>query len=151
MLPHSITERSNELLQQGMSALHMPVGIVSHIYSDNYEIVALKCAAGSLEVGSILPLADTYCRDVVSGRRTIAITEMDGRPGLRGHPLYLKMPLEAYISAPIFNHGQVWGTINFTSFSLRPPFSNSDIALVESFAKQLSLQLAELDQVSRSA
>ncbi len=151
MLPHLITERSNELLQEGMSALKMPVGIVSHIYGDNYEIVALKCAAGTLEVGSVLPLEETYCRDVVLSRKTIAITEIDGTPGLRRHPLYLKMPLEAYISSPIFNQGQVWGTINFTSFSFRPPFSSSDIALMECFAKQLSMSLSTVDQSSRSA
>lgn len=151
MLPHSIIERSNQLLQQGMNALHMPVGIVSHIYGDNYEIVALKSAAGSLKVGSVLPLAETYCRDVVSSRKTIALTEIDGVKGLRRHPLYLKMPLEAYISAPIFSHGHVWGTINFTSFAFRTPFSSSDIPLVESYANQLSMLLSEYDNTSRSA
>ena len=151
MCPKSISKQSHALLDKGIKALNLPIGIVSHIYGDSYEIVALHCKAGTLAVGSILPLSDTYCRDVVAQSKTIALTEINGTPGLKLHPLYLKLPLEAYISSPIFHNGSVWGTINFTASTIRSPFTQSEIALVEAYARQLSERLAHLDSVEHPA
>ena len=124
----------------------MPVGIVSHIYNDVYQIVTINREMGMLINGAVFALSDTYCRDVYRADATIAITEINGQPGMVRHPLYVSLPIEAYISAPIHHRGRVWGTINFTSTVLRKPFSQQERQLVEGYAATISHLLADIDK-----
>ena len=125
----------SRLLETGTSILGMQMGIVSKIYDGNYELIAIKDVACEFKVGDVLDLNNTYCRDVVSKGKTIAITEIDGVHGLQAHPLYAARALEAYIGVPIHLHNGVWGTINFSSMSLRSnSFTPAEIALVEAYA-----------------
>jgi GAF domain-containing protein len=140
-----LSDACHELVNHGVELLHMPVGIVSHIYNECYQIVTINDEMGLFIKGAIFPLNETYCRDVYYEDATIAITEIDGKPGMARHPLYVNLPVEAYISAPIHHAGAVWGTINFTSNQIRMPFSNDDLQLVESYAAKISCWLNELD------
>ncbi|ADE54503.1 GAF domain-containing protein [Coraliomargarita akajimensis] len=146
MFPKSLSDYCHHLLADGLKQVHMPIGIVSHIYNNNYEIVAIEANRCLLRDGALFPLNDTYCRDVYRSGETIALTEIDGVPGLQRHPLYVKMPLEAYLSAPIHHHGFVWGTVNFTSNDFRNrPFSRKEIQLCESYATLIQHKLCDLD------
>lgn len=121
------------------------MGIVSHIENNEYEIVAVKSIGNVYVPGESFPLNQTYCRDVYSTGKTMALTELDGKPGLQCHPLYKNLPIEAYISTPILKHGVIWGTLNFSSMILKSrPFSDSDIEFIESAAKRISSALSEL-------
>ncbi len=134
---------SRVLLDEGRQRLSMSMGIVSHIEGDQYEIVAVSSRTGVFVAGEVFPLMSTYCRAVYEQKITIALTELDGVRGLRRHPLYEHLPLEAYISAPIFHEGQVWGTLNFSCMEPRDqPFSDADILWINGASKQISEVLA---------
>lgn len=153
MFHKDLADACHKLLKEGVAELGMPVGIVSHIYSGLYHIVAINHPMGEMISGAVFPLSDTYCRDVFTTKKTIAITEIDGVEGLRLHPLYATLPLEAYISAPIFHQDKqvVWGTVNFTSPKTRTAFTAADIKLVENYAKQISQWLAIMNKPKRKA
>ena len=148
MFPRSLIDNCHKLLDEGAVELGLPVGIVSHIFNGNYQIVAINCGTMQMMDGSVFPLQDTYCRDVYQSGKTIAVTEIDGVKGMRLHPLYIKLPLEAYLSSPIRHHDRVWGTVNFTSPKTREPFTAFDIQLVEGYASQISEELGQLDRPS---
>lgn len=150
MLPKQLIDSCHELINQGVDQLHMPVGIVSHIYNDLYEIVTINSEMDEFIQGAIFPLSNTYCRDVYRTDKTIAITEIDHVLGMQLHPLYVSLPVEAYISAPIHHNGSVWGTVNFTSAKIRPSFSKADIERVEQYAGTISKWLTECDDISRA-
>lgn len=143
-------KQAEALLKEGRKKLDMTLGIVSRVYDDQYEIMAVSSLTKVFVAGEAFALRDTYCRDVVAQATTIALTEIDGRPGLQKHPLYDTLPLEAYISAPLIYEGgtsekSVWGTINFSTMKLRnKPFSAEEIAFVENAAEQLSDSLKAL-------
>jgi GAF domain-containing protein len=128
----------HQLLSKAVQETDMPMGIVSHIYSGLYSIVAVNHPMGEFITGAVFPLNKTYCRDVVTTKKTIALTDIDGITGLRLHPLYVSLPLKAYISAPILHRGGVWGTVNFTSTHPRKPFTAADIERVEGYARRVS-------------
>ena len=66
----------------------------------------------------------------------MALTEIDGKKGLDQHPLYVHFPLEAYLSTPIYLNNTIWGTLNFSSMTVRDtPFTESDIEFVEESAR----------------
>lgn len=135
----------DEILTEGNNIFSTTMGIVSHIVNDEYEIVAVKSISNVFVSGESFPLNQTYCRDVCSNGKTIAITELEGKPGMQCHPLYNNLPIEAYISTPILKRGIIWGTLNFSSMILRSqPFSDSDIEFLESSAERISLALSDM-------
>jgi len=145
MKPDELHSLYNEILTEGNNLFSTTMGIVSHVEDDEYEIVAVKSIANVFVSGESFPLNQTFCRDVCSTGKTIALTELDDKPGLQCHPLYKDLPIEVYISTPIEKHGIIWGTLNFSSMILRPqPFSESDIKFIESSAKRISLTLSDM-------
>jgi GAF domain-containing protein len=131
------------ILIEGRRRFDAMLGIVSRIKDGQYTIFAVSSDTGIPEVGDVYPLTAVYCRDVYQSERTVAITEIDGVPGMRLHPLYDTIPCEFYISSPIFVDGKVWGTLNFTSLVRRAiPFSSDDIAHNEADAMKISSAIA---------
>ena len=145
MEPYELQNLYNAILTEGNNRLSTTMGIVSHIDNDEYEIVAVKSIGDVFVSGESFPLYKTYCRDVYKTGNTIALTELDGKPGLECHPLYKDLPLEAYISTPVLKHGAIWGTLNFSSMVLKStPFSSDDIEFIESSAKRIALELSKI-------
>lgn len=135
----------DEILTEGNNIFSTTMGIVSHIVNDEYEIIAVRSISNVFVSGESFPLNQTYCRDVYSTGKTIAITELEGKPGMQCHPLYNDLPIEAYISTPILKHRIIWGTLNFSSMILRSlPFCDSDIDFIEYSAKRISLALSDM-------
>ncbi len=137
LLPNlALAER---LLSAGKSILGLELGIVSKVYGQNYELIAIDDISDEFKSGDILQLDKTYCREVIETGDTVAHDELDGVRGLSKHPLYTINTLETYIGSPIFINDVIWGTVNFSSVNIRPRnFSTSEIGLVETFARLLS-------------
>ncbi len=146
MFPKTLTDYCHQLLEVGARQLDLPVGVVGCIQNDIYRIVAINRSLEAMKEGSVCPLKNTYCSDVYRTGRTIALTEAGGIEGIQSHPLYLEMPLVAYISAPIRHHEHIWGTVNFRSDQPRPhpEFTEEDIQLIEAYALLIHKKLLQL-------
>ena len=143
MEPGELQSLYDEILTTGNNIFSTTMGIVSHVVNDEYEIVAVRSISNVFVSGESFPLNQTYCRDVCRTGKTIATTELDGKPGMQCHPLYNNLPIEAYISTPILKRGIIWGTLNFSSMILRSmPFSDHDIEFIEHSAKRISFALS---------
>lgn len=119
------------------------LGIVAHIQGHRYEVFAVSSATGIPQEGDCFDANAVYCREVVANGKTVAVTEIDGTPGMRLHPLYDTIPCEVYIAAPIVVDGQIWGSINYTSLEVRETrFSASDIAYIEGQAETIAAALS---------
>jgi transcriptional regulator with GAF, ATPase, and Fis domain len=141
--PRIDTDLYKLLLQTGNAVLNLQVGIVSKVFGSNYELIEIDGFAGEYKVGDILQIKSTYCRDVIATEITIALSEMQGIRGLQRHPLYKTNTLEAYIGAPIFFGGKIWGTINFSSEECRATdFSRAEIDFVDAYAGIISDSLS---------
>ena len=150
MFPSELSKCCKQLADEGVQSLDMPIGIVSHIYNGIYQIVAINSAVDALVSGAIFPLKNTYSRDVFRSGKTIATTEIEGSKGLKRHPLYVSLPLKAYIGAPIHFNNTIWGTVNFTSTHPHKAFTPAEIELVESYATKISRLLEEIDTATRT-
>ena len=142
MHPQTLIRLGDQVVRKGRDVLDLSMGIVSHIYESNYEIVAVSSAGNVFVPGEAFPLEDTFCRDVYSSKQTITLTHHDEKCSANKHPLYKQLPLEAYISAPILYKEQVWGTLNFSCFGQRKSaFTAEEVNLVEGLALELSQAL----------
>ena len=135
-------DQLDDILKAGNSALNLQLGIVSKIDGERYEIVAIDDISSEFKVGDILKTNETHCREIVSKRKTIALTRYRNISDLQRHPLYSVNTLKAYIGAPIIAGNDIWGTVNFSSMKIRDlEFSNGEISMVNSFAGLISENL----------
>lgn len=134
---------ATEILHEGRMKFDSMIGIVSHIYDGTYEVFAVNSVTGTPQVGEKFGLRAVYCREVYEKRKTIALAEIKGIPGLRLHPLYTLIPCEVYISSPIIIDGSVWGTLNYTSMIIRDtPFSLEDVQYNEDQAARIATAIS---------
>ncbi len=128
--------------------LDLPFGIVSHVVGDSYTVVAQVSPPDTLQDGQEFALGHTYCDITLRHRRVVAISEMRRSPYL-GHPCYETFKLEAYIGAPIYVGGEVYGTVNFSSPQPYPrQFDSGDTEFVTLLARWVG-SVIERDQASR--
>ncbi len=124
----------------------MTLGVLARIERDRYEIIAVESNSGAFVAGEIYSLGDSFCRQVIDQKSTIAETVIDNSPDALLHPLYRSLPLECYIGAPVMQDGIAWGTINFSSMAQREePFNGREIRRIESMAQDVSAMLGEID------
>ncbi len=135
-----------ELLAMGRRQFDMDVGVLSHVEGisvsesgqnpaqrnalvskeGRYEIIAAQLPNNINTQGATLELKQTYCYETLQAQKPISIMSA-GASLWHDHPCYKAFKLEAYIGAPVIVAGQVYGTLNFSSFTPRQkPFKPLD-------------------------
>ncbi len=109
-----LEQRLHQALAVGAGYYGLALGIVSRVVGDIYTVQAQVSPPGALQEGQVFHLGDTYCAITLAAGEVVAIAEM-GRSEHLGHPCYEAFKLEAYIGAPIYVRGLVYGTVNFSS------------------------------------
>jgi transcriptional regulator with GAF, ATPase, and Fis domain len=128
-----------DILDEGLDIFDLHLGIVSKIDQSAYLVFVVMPEGSVFQAGEMFDLKNTYCRDVVSKKVTIALTEFDHVRGLCKHPLYSGLTLESYIGTPIIVNDKVWGTLNFSSMKIREnDFSSDEIILIEERAETIA-------------
>lgn len=104
-----------EYLLVGIDLFEMQIGIVSEIYGKDYIVKDAVSPDNSIHEGDVFELKDTYCFEVCKHEKVIGLPHIGKLDDMRDHPVYVNMKLEAYLSAPIYKNGKLFGTLNFTS------------------------------------
>lgn len=127
-------ETIDNLLRALKSYFDLPLGIVSRIDGDQYEVEYVSDQSGEIQPGLVFSLPETYCERVISLARPLYVPEAV-KSLFSGHPCYEQMGLETYVGARIFVAGRVYGTVNLTAPHVRPrPFSADDMLVFETGA-----------------
>jgi len=129
----------HSILANGLNVLSLTLAVISRIENNLYKIVAVISESNIFVPGEVFQLQETYCKEVFENGKTLALTQFDDKEGLCKHPLYDKMPLEAYISTPIYKKGKVWGTLNFSANEIKSDtFKDEEISFIENLAMKVS-------------
>ena len=129
-------------LTLGCEYLGLPIGIVSRIEGDDYEILVQVSPEGDLEDGQHFSVAATYCELALRSDDVLAIADM-GHSEYAGHPCYQAFGLESYIGVPIAVDGHRFGTLNFSSPEPRSSagFSEAEIDFVRIMGRWVAATL----------
>jgi PAS domain S-box-containing protein len=135
-----------EYLKIGSEIFDLGVGIVSCIEGSEYTVMGTNVTDDSITKGMVFDLEGTYCFEVYKKNESVALTSIGTNSKMCKHPVYVAMKLESYISSPIFVQDKLYGTINFTSLSIREEgFHLYEIEMLELMAmnigKMLELQI----------
>lgn len=140
-------DRIKALLETGSHQFNLPVGILSHVQGERYQIVQAISPDQSLLPGMEMALGDTYCRDTLQSRGPLGF-EHASKSSWRTHPCFEAFKLEAYFGIPVIAGNLVYGTLNFSSLVPHPVhFTSTDKELIKLMAQwvgsEISRQQAE--------
>ncbi len=129
-------------LEMGCQRFGLPIGILSRIRGEDYQIVKVHGANGSLKTGDILPLGETFCSQTIASDQPVSFVHA-GETAWKTHPAYQKFSLEAYLGVPILVESEKFGTLNFSSPEPRSAgFDDSDIKVVQLMAEWIGGEIA---------
>ena len=134
-------QRRREIVELGVQHFAMAYGVVAKIDGQRYEVKEAESPDGSIAVGAIYELPDTYCYHVLSKRGPFGVHHA-GESKLNAHPCYAKFRLESYLGAPITVDGRVYGVLSFSSSLPSSPFNQQDYDLIAMFAQWLGHEIA---------
>lgn len=153
---HDITSQHNlsfegkvqALLALGCEQFGMPIGILSRVEGENYEIVEVVPSEGPIPKGSVFPLGYTYCVKTLKSDVPVSF-EHAAESEWCTHPAYDQCKLEAYLGIRLVVEGAVYGTLNFLSAEPRTVlFTNSDKEILKLMAQW---QRSEIERQRASA
>jgi len=88
--------------------------------------------------GMEFELQNTYCEAVIHNEDFVSYLHVGRIPTMILHPVYVAVQLESYMGVPLYNNGQIDGTLNFSSFQVREQaFSDEEITLIKSIGKKI--------------
>ena len=143
----SDAEKMQLMLRLALDTLHMDTVLVNELRDVQMVVRAVADDLRLFHPGQEFALADTLCRTVVEGKRTLIISDLRADPDLYRHPLAVDMGLRVFASVPIWA-GQVFhGTMVFMRRApLDADFSADDRAFMELLAAWFGQILLERQQ-----
>jgi two-component system, sensor histidine kinase len=125
----SLDEKLNMLLQTGVDAFNMEIGVISHIHNQNYTILY---STQPRSVCMQYSLHRTYCELSLKLKDVFAIH--NASESQQNHPARLRFGVEAYFGIPLRIHGRVYGTMAFIKGQAKTPFSEAEKTLLRQLA-----------------
>jgi PAS domain S-box-containing protein len=139
----SLAEKQRRALALGREFLDVEHGHIQRRDDDpaTDTVVASKGDNPELTEGTTLDRATTYCRRVVDADGPVALTDAPEQ-GWADDPAYQQHGLDCYLGTTIFVHGDVYGTVCFSSRDARgSAFTSEEKAVVELLARLLGREI----------
>lgn len=133
--------RREAILRLGCEHFNLPIGIVSHIDGQRYEVLHAVHPDNALAPGTTFALGETYCCHTLAANAPLGFHQA-GSSEIQNHPCYRSFALESYLGSPLDVDGVRYGTLNFSSPAPSRPFTGQDLELVALFAQWLGHEMA---------
>ncbi|PYF84644.1 PAS domain S-box-containing protein [Marinomonas alcarazii] len=137
----SLDDKLQEILEIGTEQFALPIGLISSITGDVYEVKYCQTPNGEVLQGERFDLADTYCvhalgSNVPTSYFHTAISD------IKEHPCYVIFGLEAYIGMVVRVGGKCWGVLSFSSPDPKKyPFSEDDNEVMKLLAQWIGNEM----------
>ncbi|MDP3814403.1 PAS domain-containing protein, partial [Pseudomonas sp.] len=142
----SSQQQLRQALQLGAEFYGVPLGLISRIDGEDYQVLAQVSPPGGLQDGQHFVLGDTYCSLALHGDDVLAIEQM-GQSAHAQHPCYPLFALETYIGMAIWVAGQRFGTLAFCAHEGRQaPFDEAEREFLRLFARWVGATLERQQQ-----
>lgn len=114
----SFRQSIQNLLQFGCDQFNLPIGVFSKIKGGQYNVYAARLPDASYVQDISLPIENTYCHDTINHGQALCILNA-GSTTWAQHPCYEALRLEAYFGIPVLVNGDIYGTLSFSSRTVR--------------------------------
>lgn len=136
----SFEQSRRAILELGRSYFAMPLGLISNIDDEAFEIREAIDVNGDVHPGDTHPTTETFCSEIVARRGPYA-TDRLSDSAMCEHPAFRRFGLGSYIGAPLYLQGEFIGTIAFCSPRSTGGFTDEHLKIVAMFAQWLSHEI----------
>jgi len=139
----SLAEKQRRALEIGRAFLGVEHGHIQRRDNNSTTdtVVASDGDNSELTDGVTLDRATTYCRRVIDSDGPVALTDAPNQ-GWADDPAYQQHGLDCYLGTTVFVHGDVYGTVCFSSRDSREAaFASEEKAAVELLARLLGREI----------
>ncbi|KAA1164761.1 response regulator [Pseudoalteromonas fuliginea] len=134
-------DKTHQLLEFGLEVFNLDLAIISRVENNCYSVLHAITPNNELKVGTQFDLDGTYCVHTLEAGSALAFHKVS-QSIIADHPCYINFQLESYIGAPIKVGNNVYGTVNFSSATESPVFSDDAYDYIELFAQWLGAEFA---------
>ena len=128
--------------------VNLEFGIISRIQRDEYRVIVQVSPPDTLSDGQCFPLGSTYCSNTLAQGDLLAISNAQ-KSDYVTHPCFRELGLAAYIGIPIWVKGEVFGTLNFSSPTVREgDFDNFDLEFVRLLSRWAGAFLERMQTIA---
>lgn len=134
-------DKTQKLLNFGLKIFDLDLAIISEVEERIYTVLYAVTPDNGLAIGTQFNLDDTYCVHTLNAGSALAFHNVS-QSEIADHPCFANFQLESYIGAPIKVGNEVFGTVNFSSASQSPVFTDQAYDYIELFAQWLGAEFA---------
>ncbi len=148
---HPSIERALDALRE---CLRLDVAYTTELHVDRQLLLELSGNGASFgfHAGLSLPLAQTYCQRVLSGRLPNVIADVRGDPRAASLPMTEAADIGAFVSMPLtLSSGQIYGTVCGASHDARPSLGYRDLQFLRVLGRLIADQLELSQRASQQA
>lgn len=143
----SFLELIDHALDAGCRFLGMPFGIVSHIENGIYHVESAHSPGGILKSGQTFDVRETFCEFTLQADDVVAFADAD-EAGHGEHPCRVVHAFKGYIGAPLWVNGQRYGTLGFSSDTVRESsFDEAEQEFVRLLARWVGSTLSRWKEI----
>lgn len=147
-----IDDKIDRLLALGCAHLGLPIGIVSRVENDTYDVEYVWTDMEGISPGDTFTLWQTYCVQTLAADDVLATARAGEDDRFKGHPCYDNFALESYIGVPLTINDQVYGTLNFSGPKPRERgFNTLDMELLRVMGDAVRQILVKLQEAENQA
>ncbi len=140
-------EKLKRYLDLGRSFLKLPLGMISRVEGARCEVFQCRAEGRQFSPGMTLPLHQAYCSEVIVRDELLACHCVKESP-LRNHPGYERLGLEAYVGMPLWAEERRFGTLHFSAFEPREPFTRSERQFMQLLARWAGAEITRQEAVA---
>jgi len=142
----SFETKSAKLLEVGAARFGLPVGMVTRIRKDRFEIIALHAPADfPVSVGDCFPLDGTFCKNIVDSERIVSVEQISESKAERSAER-AAFGFRAFLGSAIRFDGTAYGTLSFAGFEPRlDRFTATEKDLIRLMAQCVATEIAKRD------
>ena len=141
----SLEAQLREGLKIASQYLDLPLGILSVLVEEKYEILDVYSVEEEIEIepGMKFNVEETYCDITINSDDKVAINHFS-ESQYADHVCYNNFGLETYIGAIYLVGGQMRGTVNFSSTEPKEvPFDLYDLEFIELLSKWIGYTISQ--------
>lgn len=135
------TGRITRMLALGTAHFGLPIGMLGKVEAHQYTVVQSVAPGEPLAPGTTFPLDNGYCAEVLRSQRACGVNDVEQTPW-SSEPSYHLLCFEAYLGAPVYLDGVLFGTVSFSSPYRSRPFTDNDREIAQLIADWVGLELA---------
>jgi len=141
----NINQQIEEMLNLGCRYLKMTCARVNKLDTET-NISTILYVTGpdtySQKIGMQFKMDESICSLTIKSRNPVALININDPSMNFRHKCFRHAKIYAYIAAPIYVHGKVYGTVNFSSkINRNSPFAETDKDLVNLIGSWISLAI----------